>query len=357
MKKIFYLLTLTLWLCASCSDADEGVDSTDSTAISRNVSISGVTQKGPFITGTQVTISELDTNLSSTGMSYQTQLTDDLGNFAIEFNTSGSYGEYIASGYYFDETSGALSSAQLTLRAVAEIDNNVNINILTTLQIDRVKTLVSSDGLTVEAAIEQSQQEVLAVFGVSDSSVNSFDSMDISESGASNSILLAISATLQQGRSVAEMSELISRLSLDIADNGVVDTQTLIDSFLESSVQVNCDAVCENLENKYNEAGYNISINNFVDYLAVMWGNIVVTFESNGGSEVSSQAISYTNYIATEPATPTRNSYTFDGWYANENLTQQYNFTTTVTDSITLYAKWVETSGDELQDLDHNNAW
>ena len=38
--------------------------------------------------------------------------------------------------------------------------------------------------------------------------------------------------------------------------------------------------------------------------------------------------------------TPTRDGFTFDGWYTDSELTKKYDFTTQVKDDFTLYAKW-----------------
>ena len=64
-----------------------------------------------------------------------------------------------------------------------------------------------------------------------------------------------------------------------------------------------------------------------------------VTFESNGGSEVEAQTVDYGN-TATQPDNPTKSGSTFSGWYSDEELTQGYDFSTSVTADITLYAKW-----------------
>ena len=64
-----------------------------------------------------------------------------------------------------------------------------------------------------------------------------------------------------------------------------------------------------------------------------------VTYESNGGRTVPSQAVKY-NETANKPADPTKSGYTFAGWYTEEKLTNKYDFATPVTGNITLYAKW-----------------
>ncbi len=65
-----------------------------------------------------------------------------------------------------------------------------------------------------------------------------------------------------------------------------------------------------------------------------------VTFDSNGGSSVSSKYVTEGGTVA-EPTDPTRTGYTFGGWYSNSALTVTWNFgSNTVGSAITLYAKW-----------------
>lgn len=68
---------------------------------------------------------------------------------------------------------------------------------------------------------------------------------------------------------------------------------------------------------------------------------LTVTFEENGGSAVADiTGISY-NAAITAPAAPTKTGYAFGGWYKETACTNLWNFSTdTVTEDITLYAKW-----------------
>ena len=64
-------------------------------------------------------------------------------------------------------------------------------------------------------------------------------------------------------------------------------------------------------------------------------GAYTVTFQSEGGSEVASQIRA--NTPAARPADPTKEGYTFIGWYNGES---EWNFADAVTEALTLTAKW-----------------
>lgn len=66
-----------------------------------------------------------------------------------------------------------------------------------------------------------------------------------------------------------------------------------------------------------------------------------VTFDSCGGSSVSSKTVSR-NATVSKPTDPERDGYIFDGWYTDRNCTDEYSFGTRITENITLYAKWIE---------------
>ena len=68
-----------------------------------------------------------------------------------------------------------------------------------------------------------------------------------------------------------------------------------------------------------------------------------VTFNSNGGSDVASETVGEGQKVA-KPADPTRDGFTFTGWYTDEGCTKAYDFATPVTSDLTLYAGWEEDS-------------
>lgn len=69
--------------------------------------------------------------------------------------------------------------------------------------------------------------------------------------------------------------------------------------------------------------------------------SFTIKFETNGGSKVDDVKVENGKSLA-EPAAPTKNGFTFDGWYTDKELTKKYDFSQKVTKSFTLYAKWIE---------------
>ena len=67
-----------------------------------------------------------------------------------------------------------------------------------------------------------------------------------------------------------------------------------------------------------------------------------VRFAPRGGSEVPAQIVQYGEKV-TRPQDPTRDGYAFDGWFADIDLTEPWDFETdTVKANMTLYAAWKE---------------
>lgn len=108
-----------------------------------------------------------------------------------------------------------------------------------------------------------------------------------------------------------------------------------------------------------------ITLSHFSEYVvyqnAIAQGNInnggggsvtqyTVRFDTDGGSTVESQKISRNNKV-TKPTAPTKEGFTFEGWYTDKNFTTLYDFEKAVTKGFTLYAKWTEeTKTDEPKD-------
>ena len=80
-------------------------------------------------------------------------------------------------------------------------------------------------------------------------------------------------------------------------------------------------------------------------WFMVSHNGFTVTYDTLGGTPVESVRVLHGETLS--PETPTREGYTFDGWYLDQEYRYAWNpETDPVTDSMTLYAKWVEAPRD-----------
>ena len=71
--------------------------------------------------------------------------------------------------------------------------------------------------------------------------------------------------------------------------------------------------------------------------------NHTLTFKTNDGSTIAPVTVRHGNAVA-RPADPTKDKYTFIGWYADPEFTEEYDFATVLEADKTIYAKFELTS-------------
>ena len=275
MKKLQLLFLITILALAfslllSCSEKDENSSSSGSGTSSNTVS--GYVQKGPFIQGTVITVWELDSSLVQTGRTFIGTIDDNTGTFNARGNVVSPYVELSAVGYYFNEVSGSLSTAPLTLQALSDLNDNssVNVNLMTHLEKKRVEYLIDA-GSTFTTAKSQAQAEIMKIFNIENVSLGSSETLDISKSGAGNAVLLAISALLQSDKTEAELTELLSTINTDIRTDGTLDsttTKATLATAMEYLKTRHIDNVTvrDNIEDRYSNLGVSATIPAFESY-------------------------------------------------------------------------------------------
>ena len=67
-----------------------------------------------------------------------------------------------------------------------------------------------------------------------------------------------------------------------------------------------------------------------------------ITFNSNDGTSVESQNVNAGEKLTEPTPAPTKEGFTFDGWYEDSTFSKKFDFNTPITDNMTLYAKWIE---------------
>ena len=262
----------------ACSDNDvAGGASGDAGVYAiKDLDVAGVSQKGPFVTGSAVTVQELDgITLKQTGKSFKGTIKSDKGDFAIkDINLQSQYAILEANGYYRDEISGKKSSGTVTLRALTDLSNRktVNINLLTHLEYERVKYLVTEKKKSIADAKSQAEKEILSSFAIEGDFAESED-LNIFESGDGNAALLAVSVLMQSDVDVAGLTERMGEFSIALAEGGSwddADTKTAIaDWACDTDLKGTLANVRKNIENwKYAD-----SVPTFEKYVTNFWWN------------------------------------------------------------------------------------
>lgn len=260
MKKYFVYVIIELLALNSCGEE---------TTVLKKESISGYVQKGPFINGTSISINELRNDLSQTGKVFYSQITDNKGSFeATNIELISDFVSLRADGFYFNEVLGTQSGSQITLYALSDVSDKttINTNILSHLEKPRVEYLVAN-GTSFSEAKAQAQAEILDIFSFNRVLSESSEVLDISQLGDDNAVLLAISLILQGYRSEAELTELLSNISNDIKEDGVLNSNSLGSKLINHAVYLDTTIIRNNLESRYADLGVNAVIPNFEKYL------------------------------------------------------------------------------------------
>lgn len=283
IKKKLLLLFLMVGLLVSCEKEEYQ---------SRIYSFTGKAQKGPFITGTTVTLNELNQSLGQTGKSFTTTISSDEGTFSlnnIELNSN--LALLTANGFYFSEIYGELSAAPLSLQAISDLTNkeSVNINVFTHLIKGRIENLIAG-GLSYSDARKQATSELISFLGITETIDLDFESLDISGSEEANGLLLAFSVILQRYTMIsndkptltAELTQLLAGLSADFVPDGQITDKTIIDKLLYNISQLNLTDIRKNVQKRYADLGKIITVPDFEKYISKFQikyaNNITTTF-------------------------------------------------------------------------------
>ena len=263
MNKFLMAAIAAAFTLASCSSESDGPDGP------RNTQILGHIEKGPFVQGSEVTLTDLNKDLSQSGKSYTTNTTSDLGSFDFgqTLDLSSGIVELKTNGYFYNECTGSLSNSQITLKAIADTDGatNLNVNLLTHLEYARVKYLVKS-GKSFKQAKEQAESEILKTFAITDK-IELPEKVSLADNDKNAKILLAISSIMLYDKSEAEFSEFIAKFSNDLEKDGTIDNSQLKETIKKGQENCHPSQIKKKMEEYYQSKGSNIAIGDFSQFV------------------------------------------------------------------------------------------
>lgn len=260
-------LVLALFMSA-CGGG--GSSSNDTTTTNTNMDIGGKIEKGPFLPGGTITAQYIDSMGQKTGPIYTGTITSDLGDYTINLPTPGTV-HITATGLYFDELTGAPSSAPITLTAVHSTQDNsdsttdtpVNINLLTHVISKRVTQLIS-EGETYDVSNNTAQLELLAELSIAFPSTTNnanFSALKLFNDQAElnaegNAFLLATTVAIYQysldqvtNNTYSTVDEALNASLADFKDDGILNTTNLGQALPGVVSTIDPQAITNNLTN------------------------------------------------------------------------------------------------------------
>lgn len=273
-------------------DSVKWVPETADGYVVKNASILGAAQKGPFKFNSPLVLREVllhDDALTYTGREYIDEISSNKGDFVIpKVNLVYPYAVLEVCGQWRNEVSGEYSKDSMTLRALTDLTGRteVNINLLTHLEYDRVARLVNK-GYSVYAAKKQADYEIMTAFGFATSVEYSEDLKTFvpstSEGSGRNATLMAISLLFIGDRSEAEIQNAINSFKSDLAEDGEWDDGQMKADMADWAEAFDGGSVRANVKS------WNIlDIPDYENYLTIYWNN---AYELGGCSATRSGVI------------------------------------------------------------------
>ena len=208
-----FLISIVLSACGS--GGGSGVNTVSQTVVS------GIAQKGGFVSGSTVSIFQLvPSSAIRTGNLVTTKTTDNQGSYTAVLPWNG-WLEVEITGKYFDEVTGNISDSERTLSAIGLVNNSefllLNVNAFTDVSVDRIRSKVAS-GSDIATADESARDEVKALF---DLESNNLAALDVTNGAGTNQndnakLLLFSGAVLSAGVTEEEWDQFTENNDQDV---------------------------------------------------------------------------------------------------------------------------------------------
>lgn len=275
-------------LMAACSGKDDvaGGASGDMGIVAKD--IAGEAQKGPFVKGSAVTVQGIDCKtLELSDEIFEGKVKSDKGDFAFDDVTlsASSCALFEVTGKYRDELTGKNSAGEITLHALTDLKDrkNVNVNVITELEYERVVYLVTEKGKTFADAKARAEKEVLAAFGIAGDFGNSED-LTIYESGDGNAALLAVSVLMLAKTDDAGLAKRIEKFADSFAETGKWDDGKTKATIEEWQVVATADGTLDSIRKNVEGWGYADVVPAFEKYVEAFGDTVILSSDSHQSS-------------------------------------------------------------------------
>ena len=279
---------------SACSEKVAGGSSDDSCIYAvKDLDVAGVSQKGPFVKGSAVTVQGIDCKtVELTHEIFEGSVKSDKGDFGVDdVNLSVSCALFEVTGHYFNEVTGKKSASEVTLHALSDLSDrkHVNINMLTELEYRRVMHLVSEEHMDFADAKKQAEKEVLAAFGIK-GDFDNFEDLNIFENGDGNAALLAVSVMMQAETDEAGLAKRIDKFADSFAETGEWkddETKAVIEKW---QIDATADGTLDSIRKNVESLGYADVVPAFEKFVEAFQSSSSVTPRSSSSSKVPEPA-------------------------------------------------------------------
>lgn len=283
-------------LFAACSSTDDkgvagGVSEDAGFVALKDVEVAGVAQKGPFVKGATVTVQGIDCKtMELSDEIFETEVKSDKGDFAVDsMSFASTCALFEVSGKYFDELTGEKSKNAVTIRAVTDLKDrkNVNINMLTQLEYERVKHLVAKKSKSFADAKTQAQKEVLAAFDIK-GEFDESEKLNVFESGNGNAALLAVSVMMQSGTDADGLAKRLDKFDDSFAESGKWKDSTTKAEIAKWAASVVADGKLDSIRKNIEGLDYVDEVPAFEKYIPAVEPADSIEEDSSSSDESSS---------------------------------------------------------------------
>ena len=242
-----------------------------------SITLKGFAQKGPFASGSAVTVYGLDSLLEKTKTKFTGKVAGDSGAFKVaNIVLPSQFALVEVSGFFKSEISGKnTTGTKTTLSAIVDLSEGksvkANVNLFTTLEFARVKHLVAKEGFNVPAAKKRASAELLAIFGAKADDDMTATSISLMDTTVAGEALLTASVMLVGDLSASKFGARLADANDLFAEKGAFADEELLASVADWASKVDSTDNFESIRKNVKEMKLLAVVPDFESFLYKFW--------------------------------------------------------------------------------------